>query len=304
MIADGSEIRRDAAMAFRRRVDGAYHRRTMPTTRFAPSPTGRLHLGHAHSALFARAMAGPGGTMTLRLEDIDTTRCRPEFAAAIEVDLAWLGLTWPVPVRRQSEHFADYAQALGVLVQRGLAYPCFCTRAELASIAAPHEGEPIYPGTCRRLDPGRRDARLAAGEPHGWRLDVETALAQTGKLAWRDLDHGIVPAEPQLLGDVLIARKDIPASYHLAVTWDDAVQEVELVTRGRDLFQATHIHRLLQALLGLPVPVWRHHDLLLDAAGKRFAKRDRAPTLAALREAGASAAEIRARAGFPDQPAA
>lgn len=276
----------------------------MPITRFAPSPTGRLHLGHAHSALFARAMAGRGGTMLLRLEDIDTTRCRPEFAAAIEADLAWLGLAWPLPVRRQSEHFADYAQALATLTRRGLAYPCFCTRAELASIAAPHEGEPAYPGLCRRLAPDQREARRAAGEKHGWRLDVEAALAETGPLAWRDLDHGLVPAEPQRLGDVLIARKDVPASYHLAVTWDDAAQGVELVTRGRDLFAATHIHRLLQALLGLPVPVWRHHDLLLDAAGKRFAKRDQAPTLAALREAGASAAEIRARAGFPDQPAA
>jgi glutamyl-Q tRNA(Asp) synthetase len=277
----------------------------MPVTRFAPSPTGRLHIGHAHSALFARAQAGPGGTMLLRLEDIDVTRCRPDYAAGIEGDLAWLGLDWPKLVRRQSEHFADYRAALERLIARGVAYPCFCTRAQLAAaMAAPHEGEPVYPGTCRALSPKERAERISAGEPHGWRLDVATALAETGPLTWRDLDHGIVPATPQGSGDVLIARKDIPASYHLAVTWDDALQGVELVTRGIDLFAATHVHRLLQALLDLPVPVWRHHRLLLDADGKRFAKRDRAPTLAAMREAGLSASEVRARAGFPDQAAA
>ena len=276
----------------------------MPVTRFAPSPTGLPHIGHAHSALFARAMAGPGGTMLLRMEDIDVTRCRPEFAAAFESDLAWLGLCWPVPVRRQSEHFAEYAAARNRLIGRGLAYPCFCTRSQLAqAMAAPHAGEPVYPGTCRSLSPSARAERIAAGDPHGWRLDVAAALAQTGTLAWRDLDHGMVAADPLAGGDVLIARKDIPASYHLAVTWDDAVQGVELVTRGEDLFTATHVHRLLQALLDLPVPIWRHHRLLLDAQGKRFAKRDRAPTLAGLREAGCSAAQVRARAGFPDQPA-
>jgi len=277
----------------------------MPVTRFAPSPTGLLHLGHAHSALFARDMAGPGGTMLLRLEDIDITRCRPEFAAAIEADLAWLGLAWPLPVRRQSEHFGEYRPALDRLIASGLAYPCFCTRAQLAAaMAAPHAGEPVYPGVCRALAPQERADRIAAGAAHGWRLDVAAALAMSGPLAWRDLDHGIVPAAPLGCGDVLIARKDIPASYHLAVTWDDAVQGVELVTRGEDLFAATHIHRLLQALLDLPVPVWRHHRLLLDARGHRFAKRDRAPTLQALRDAGRSAAELRALAGFPDQPAA
>lgn len=277
----------------------------MPVTRFAPSPTGRLHIGHAYSALFARAEAGPGGTMLLRLEDIDVTRCRPDYAAGIEADLAWLGLDWPRPVRRQSEHFAEYRAALERLIQRGLAYPCFCTRAQLAAaMSAPHEGEPVYPGTCRALSPEERAARIETGEPHGWRLDVAVALAETGPLTWRDLDHGIVPATPLAGGDVLIGRKDIPTSYHLAVTWDDALQGVELVTRGIDLFAATHVHRLLQALLDLPVPVWRHHRLLLDAQGKRFAKRDRAPTLAAMREAGVSAADARARAGFPDQPAA
>ncbi len=277
----------------------------MPVTRFAPSPTGRLHIGHAHSALFARSQAGPGGTMLLRLEDIDVTRCRPDYADGIEADLAWLGLDWPQPVRRQSEHFAEYRAALERLIARGLAYPCFCTRAQLAAaMAAPHEGEPVYPRTCRTLSSEERAARIASGEAHGWRLDVAAALAETGPLTWRDLDHGIVTAAPLAGGDVLIARKDIPASYHLAVTWDDALQGVELVTRGEDLFAATHVHRLLLALLELPVPVWRHHRLLLDAEGKRFAKRDRAPTLAAMRAAGLSAAELRARAGFPDQPAA
>ena len=277
----------------------------MPVTRFAPSPTGLLHIGHAHSALFARQMAGPGGTMKLRLEDIDITRCRPDYAAAIERDLAWLGLSWPTPVRRQSEHFAEYRQALDRLIARGLAYPCFCTRAQLANaMAAPHGAEPVYPGPCRALTPEARLARIASGEAHAWRLDVAAALAATGPLAWRDLDRGVIQADPLALGDVVVARKDIPASYHLAVTWDDALQGVEIVTRGEDLFAATHIHRLLQALLGLAVPVWRHHRLLLDAQGKRFAKRDRAPTLAALREAGRSAAEVRALAGFPDEPAA
>jgi glutamyl-Q tRNA(Asp) synthetase len=276
----------------------------MPVTRFAPSPTGFLHIGHAHSALFAQQAAGPGGTMKLRLEDIDVTRCRTGFADAIEADLAWLGLDWPVPVRRQSAHFAEYAAACDRLIAQGLAYPCFCTRAQLAAaMAAPHEGEPVYPGTCRHLSPSERADRIAAGAAHGWRLDVAAALHRTGTLTWRDLDRGTVTADPLSSGDVLIARKDIPASYHLAVTWDDALQGVELVTRGEDLFAATHVHRLLQALLDLPVPVWRHHRLLFDAEGKRFAKRDRAPTLAALRDAGVSAAEVRARAGFPDQPA-
>ena len=277
----------------------------MPVTRFAPSPTGLLHIGHAHSALFARQMAGPSGTMLLRLEDIDLTRCRPEYTAAIERDLAWLGLAWPTQVRRQSEHFAEYRQALDGLIARGLVYPCFCTRAQLAhAMAAPHGAEPVYPGLCRALAPAARQARIAAGEAHAWRLDAAAALRETGPLSWRDLDRGVVPADPLALGDVVLARKDIPASYHLAVTWDDALQGVEIVTRGEDLFGASHIHRLLQALLGLPVPVWRHHRLLLDTQGKRFAKRDRAPTLAALRESGRSAAEMRARAGFPDEPAA
>ena len=275
----------------------------MPVTRFAPSPTGFLHIGHALSALFARDQAWPGGQFLLRLEDIDRTRCRPEFAAAIEEDLAWLGLDWPPPVRVQSDHFAEYAGALEGLRARGLVYPCFCTRsaalAETAAAAgAPHGPGPRYPGTCRHLSPAERADRIAAGMPHALRLDLARARAETGPLIWRDLDRGLVTAAPELLGDVVLARKDCPTSYHLSVTWDDALQGVDLVTRGEDLFEATHIHRLLQALLGLPVPVWRHHRLLLDATGKRFAKRDKAPTLRAMRAAGRTPAEVRALAGF------
>ena len=182
----------------------------------------------------------------------------------------------------------------------GLLYPCFCTRADLAQAAsAPHGAEPIYPGTCRGLAPAERAARLAASDPHALRLDTGLALARTGPLVWRDLEQGLIAAEPTRLGDVILARKDIGTSYHLAVTWDDAVQGVDLVTRGVDLFEATHLHRLLQALLDLPVPVWRHHPLRLDPAGRRYAKRDRALTLQALREAGKSADEVRALAGFP-----
>ncbi|HVJ52473.1 MAG TPA: tRNA glutamyl-Q(34) synthetase GluQRS [Aliidongia sp.] len=273
----------------------------MPVTRFAPSPTGHLHLGHAYSALFAARAAGLEGGFLLRLEDIDATRCRPEFADAIERDLAWLGLDWPQPVRRQSEHFGEYQTALDRLRARGLVYPCFCTRAEIAqAMAAPHGPEGVYPGTCRALADDERSRRIAAGAAHAWRLDVAGALGETGPLAWRDLDRGTIAADPARLGDVVLARKETPTSYHLAVTWDDAVQGVELVTRGEDLVEATHIHRLLQALLDLPVPVWQHHKLLLDASGRRYAKRDKAPTLAALRAAGHSAAEVRALAGIPD----
>jgi glutamyl-Q tRNA(Asp) synthetase len=272
----------------------------MPVTRFAPSPTGFLHIGHALSALFAHNAAGPGGQMLLRLEDIDQTRCRPQFAAAIEQDLSWLGLDWPRPVRVQSAHFTEYARVLDGLRARGLVYPCFCTRsAALADVAgAPHGLGPVYAGTCRSLSPAERADRIAAGVAHAWRLDLARAQAETGPLSWRDLDRGMIPAAPALLGDVVLARKDSPTSYHLSVTWDDALQGVELVTRGEDLFEATHIHRLLQALLDLPVPAWRHHRLLLDAEGKRFAKRDKAPTLRAMREAGKTAAEVRGLAGF------
>jgi glutamyl-Q tRNA(Asp) synthetase len=238
----------------------------MPITRFAPSPTGYLHLGHAYSALFAAR----AGRMRLRIEDIDATRCRPHFAAAIEEDLAWLGLDWPRPVRRQSERMAEYQAALARLDERGLLYPCFCTRGALASATAPHGTGPLYPGTCRHLPASERRERMAAGAPYALRLDTARAHAQAGRLTWRDLDLGVIVAEPERLGDVVLARKDTPTSYHLAVTWDDAAQGVELVTRGEDLVESTHVHRLLQALLGLDVPVWHHHELLRDGSKRRL----------------------------------
>jgi glutamyl-Q tRNA(Asp) synthetase len=285
---------------------------TTVVTRFAPSPTGLLHLGHAHAALFARrAAAAAGGRFLLRIEDIDTGRCRPEFDAAIHEDLAWLGLEWEAPVLRQSERFAAYAEALDALRTRRLLYPCFCTRKEIqAEIAragqAPHGPDgPLYPGTCKRLGDGERRSRLAEGRPYALRLDVEAAEGTAGALAWREHGRGLtgapVPAEPRIHGDVVLARKDAPASYHLAVTLDDALQGVTLVTRGEDLAPATHVHRLLQALLGLPVPEWHHHGLLADEAGRRLAKRDDARSIRALREAGHKPSEVRAMAGFPDE---
>lgn len=283
----------------------------MIVTRFAPSPTGLLHLGSAYSALFAeRAAREAGGRFLLRIEDIDRTRCRPEFTAAIYEDLAWLGLRWERPVRVQSGHFADYRAALARLEDMALLYPCFCTRSEImAEIAAaggaPHPDDahgadgPLYPGTCRRLLPEERAARLARGDDHAIRLDSAEAIARAGSLHWHDRARGAQAARPELLGDAVLARKDTPTSYHLAVTVDDHLQGVTLVTRGEDLFAATHLHRLLQALLGLAVPEYHHHALLTGADGRRFAKRDRALTLRALREAGRSAAEVRALAGFP-----
>ena len=273
-------------------------------TRFAPSPTGFLHLGHAYSALFAWVCArGAGGRFLLRIEDIDRGRCRPEFADAILEDLAWLGLEWDGPVRRQSEHFDDYARALDRLTAMGLIYPCFCTRAEIqAEIAqaggAPHDSEgPLYPGTCRGRSVEDRQRRIAAGESYALRLDMAQAAMRAGPLEWEDSEAGRVAADPLSHGDIVLARKDTPASYHLAVTVDDALQGVTLVTRGRDLFGATHVHRLLQALLDLPTPRYWHHQLLTDASGKRFAKRDRSLTLRALREAGKTPAQVREMAG-------
>jgi glutamyl-Q tRNA(Asp) synthetase len=274
-------------------------------TRFAPSPTGYLHLGHAYSALLAwRRAREVGGRFLVRLEDIDATRCRAEFADAALADLAWLGIDWDGAVRRQSAHFADYRAALDRLAARGLVYPCFCTRAAIqAEIAragsAPHGPEgPLYPGTCRGRDGDERRARIAAGDAFALRLDVGRAFAGVGELDWIDEQAETVRADPASHGDVVLARKEVPTSYHLAVTVDDALQGVTLVTRGEDLFTATHIHRLLQALLGLPVPRYHHHKLLTDARGRRYAKRDRALTLRALREAGSSPAEVRALAGF------
>lgn len=270
-------------------------------TRFAPSPTGRLHLGHAYAALLAYGTAkDEGGDFILRLEDIDTGRCQPEFEAGIFEDLAWLGLDWPLPVRRQSGHFADYGAALATLEELGVIYPCFCTRKDIAleierSSNAPHgpEGQ-LYPGICRHLSASEKKARIVGGQAYVKRLDVEKARGMVGQpLFWTDRSAGRIEARPQDLGDVVLARKNIPASYHLAVALDDHIQGVTLVTRGRDLFHATHIHRLLQALLGLDTPDYRHHPLLLDSFGRRFAKRNQSVTLAALRNSGATPAEIR-----------
>lgn len=279
----------------------------MVVTRFAPSPNGLLHLGHAYSALVAyEAALDSGGRFLLRIEDIDLSRCRPQFEAAIYRDLEWLGLEWETPVRRQSEHFADYRAALDRLERLGVVYPCFCTRKEIAaeirsSPSAPHGPEgPLYPGTCRALQRERAAHRRAAGEAFALRLDVARALelAGPGPLLWRDESAGEIVAAPVELGDVVLARKDVPTSYHLAVTVDDHLQGVTLVTRGDDLFPATHVHRLLQALLGYSTPRYRHHRLITDAGGRRFAKRDRAATLAGLREAGATPAQVRRLVGL------
>jgi glutamyl-Q tRNA(Asp) synthetase len=274
-------------------------------TRFAPSPTGYLHLGHALSALsgWRRARAA-GGRFLLRLEDIDPGRCRPEFAAAIEQDLAWLDLDWDGPVRVQSQHLPEYRATLDALAGRKLLYPCFCTRAEIlaevaASAGAPHapDGSPLYPGTCRRLSTMQRLARIAAGERFALRLDMAMALAAVpDPLHFDEEGEGVIACDPTQFGDVVLARKDAPASYHLCVTHDDALQGVTLVTRGEDLKPATHLHRLLQALMGWPAPRYAHHRLLTDASGRRLAKRDKAATVRDLRFAGWSPAAVRALA--------
>ncbi len=275
-------------------------------TRFAPSPTGLLHVGHAFSARFAAAQAGPEGRFLLRIEDIDRARCRPEFETAIYEDLAWLGLAWETPVRRQSEHFDTYAAALNELERRGLLYPCFCTRADIqreiaAAGTAPHlhlgpEG-PVYPGTCRHLSEAEQQRRKAEGHPFALRLRMDEAVSGVGELHWQDAEAGTQKATPGIFGDVVLGRKDTPASYHLACTLDDAAQGVTLVTRGHDLFAATHLHRLLQALFSLAPPGYAHHRLLTDAAGKKFSKRDKAATIRSWREKGATPADMWASAG-------
>ncbi len=277
----------------------------MPVTRFAPSPTGPLHLGHARAALFAQRAAGPDGRFLLRMEDIDPGRCRPEFARAAEADLRWLGLAWDGPVRVQSRHLPEYAATLDALSARGLLYPCFCTRAAIArevaeAARAPHaapDGATVYPGTCRRLAPDERAARLAAGAAHALRLDMARAVEAAGPLHRHERGEGRLACDPARFGDVVLARRDAPASYHLCVTHDDALQGVTLVTRGADLRPATDLHRLLQALMGWPAPEYAHHALLLDASGARLAKRDRAATLQGMREAGMTAAAVLALAG-------
>ena len=281
-----------------------------PVFRFAPSPNGYLHLGHAYSALlnFDLARQG-GGHLLLRIEDIDSMRCRPEFEAAIYEDLAWLGITWETPVRRQSEHFAAYRAALDRLSVQGLVYPSFESRADIARLVAEREaggawprdpdGAPLYPGAAKSLSAGERDRLIGQGAPFALRLDMAAAAARAGSLSWQEAgegpggESGDVAARPEAWGDVILARKETPTSYHLSVVIDDALQGVTDVVRGADLFWSTSVHRLLQALLGLPAPAYRHHALIRDAAGQKLSKSTRATGLRELRAAGASPADIR-----------
>ncbi len=268
------------------------------TTRFAPSPTGLLHLGHAYAAGFAAQQAGRDGRFLLRIEDIDPTRCHDEFLTAIYEDLRWLGLRWPEPVLQQSQNFPAYQAALEQLQERGLLYPCFCTRktieAEIAAAGhAPHGPEGTrYPRICKGLSLAERQERIGAGAAHCWRLDMLKAIEQAGTLTWHDAEFGTLTARPADFGDIVLARKETPAAYHLAVVVDDAAQGVTLVTRGQDLLRATDVHRLLQALLGLPYPHYHHHKLLTDASGKRYAKRDQSVALRSLRQKGLSPVTI------------
>lgn len=278
----------------------------MFVTRFAPSPTGRLHKGHAFSALTAwRAAKDAGGRFLLRIEDIDPTRCRPEFEAGIYEDLAWLGLDWETPVRRQSDHLADYAAVVEALDRRGLLYRCFRTRKEILDAIgdAPHgPAEAARPGP----HPADEEARLLAeGRPFAWRLSLDRAREALGGAAWDGLkfieeglgpdgESGRIKARPETAGDVVLARKDAGTAYHLAVTHDDALEKVSHVIRGQDLFEATHIQRLIQALMGWPAPVYRHHRLLAGPDGRRYAKRDRSVTLAELRAGGLTPDRLRA----------
>jgi glutamyl-Q tRNA(Asp) synthetase len=286
----------------------------IPTVfRFAPSPNGYLHLGHALSALLNFEMArAAGGRLLLRIEDIDAARCRPQYEHAIYEDLAWLGMTWEEPVRRQSAHFDDYRAALAELDRLGLIYPSFESRGEIAALVAAREthapwprdpdGAPLYPGNARTLSPAERGRRMATGKPYALRLDMSAAIARTGPLTWSETGdsdlHGAVAVAPQMWGDVVLARKDTPTSYHLSVVVDDARQGVTHVVRGQDLFWSTSVHRLLQVLLGLPAPSYHHHRLVLDADGQKLSKSTRATALRALREGGASPTDIRRMIGL------
>jgi len=282
--------------------------------RFAPSPNGYLHLGHAYSALLNYDMARDcGGRLLLRIEDIDRERCRPEFEAAIHEDLRWLGIAWDEPVRRQSEHFADYAAAIAKLEAQGLLYPSFESRSEIAALVAERDaagrwprdpdGVPLYPGRARKMPAAERERRRA-GEPFALRLAMDAALAQAGALTWRETgsgpqgQSGSVTATPQRWGDVVLARKELPTSYHLSVVIDDALQGVTDVVRGQDLFWATAVHRLLQTLLGLPEPAYHHHRLILDAEGRKLSKATQATSSRELRASGASAGDIRRMVGL------
>jgi glutamyl-Q tRNA(Asp) synthetase len=287
-----------------------------PVFRFAPSPNGYLHLGHALSALLNFESARMcGGTFLLRIEDIDATRCLPEYEAAIYQDLAWLGIEWETPVRRQSEHLADYRGAMERLAAQGLVYPSFESRAEIASLVAQQEatgpwprdpdGAPLYPGTAKLLKPDERARLLESGAPYALRLDMAAARARAGDLAWSeqgvgpDGETGTLTAQPQVWGDVILARKETPTSYHLSVVMDDALQGVTDVVRGHDLFWSTSVHRMLQQLLDLPQPAYRHHRLVLDAAGRKLSKSTLATGLRELRAAGATPADIRRLVGLP-----
>jgi glutamyl-Q tRNA(Asp) synthetase len=286
-----------------------------PVFRFAPSPNGYLHLGHAFSALLNFDLAAQtGGRFLLRIEDIDTTRCKPEFESAIYQDLAWLGIAWETPARRQSEHLANYSEALGKLSDQGLIYPSFESRAEIARLVAereanglwPHDpdGAPHYPGSARLLSPGERARLLASDAPCALRLDMAAACARAGDLGWTeqgegpDGETGIVAARPQAWGDVILARKETPTSYHLSVVLDDALQGVTEVVRGQDLFWSTSLHRLLQRLLGLPQPAYRHHRLLRDDSGRKLSKSTAATGLRELRAGGKTPADIRRLIGL------
>jgi glutamyl-Q tRNA(Asp) synthetase len=284
--------------------------------RFAPSPNGYLHLGHAFSALLNFDLARQtGGRLLLRIEDIDLTRSRPEFEAAIHEDLAWLGIAWEQPVRRQAEHLADYREALEKLSAEGLVYPSFESRAEIAKLVTRREasgpwprdpdGTPLYPGTAKSLSSDERARLLESDAPYALRLDMAAACARAGDLGWRehgegpDREAGAVAARPQAWGDVILARKETPTSYHLSVVVDDALQGVTEVVRGQDLFWSTSVHRLLQQLLGLPQPAYRHHRLIVDAAGRKLSKSTEATGLRELRAGGARPADIRRLVGLP-----
>jgi glutamyl-Q tRNA(Asp) synthetase len=286
-----------------------------PVFRFAPSPNGYLHLGHAYSALLNAELARQaGGRLLLRIEDIDPARCRPEFEAAIHEDLGWLGITWQLPVRRQSEHLADYRAALDRLTELGLVYPSFESRAEIARLVVQREetgawprdpdGAPLYPGTAKVLSSNERARLIEDGAPYALRLDMAAAIAQAGNLAWDEQGEGLagergrLAAKPQAWGDVILARKETPTSYHLSVVIDDALQGVSEVVRGRDLFHATSVHVLLQRLLGLPRPVYRHHRLVMDDAGHKLSKSTQATGLRELRAAGVTPDEICRRVGL------
>jgi len=283
--------------------------------RFAPSPNGHLHLGHAYSALVNDDMARQcDGRLLLRIEDIDAARCRPEYEAAICEDLRWLGIDWQHDVRRQSEHFGDYQSAVNKLEAMGLLYPAFESRSEIAALVAERDrqghwprdpdGVPLYPGRARKMPKAERERRRREGEPFALRLATDAAVAQAGVLTWTETgsgpqgQSGTIVAAPQMWGDVVLARKETPTSYHLAVAVDDALQGVTDVVRGQDLFWSTGIHRLLQALLGLPEPDYHHHKLIVDAAGRKLSKSTLATSLRDLRASGTTPADVRRMVGL------